>query len=68
MRMEQNRLSEIHIVPMTKADYDDVRALWMTIRGFGIRALDDSREDIERFIDRNPTTSVVAKDGDQILR
>ena len=64
---DQNRLSEIHIVPMTKADYDDVRALWMTIRGFGIRALDDSREDIERFIDRNPTTSVVAKDGDRIV-
>ena len=47
--------------PMTIADYDEVRALWMTISGFGIRTLDDSREDIERFIRRNPTTSVVAK-------
>ena len=46
---------------MTAADYDDVHALWLTIRGFGIRALDDSREDIERFILRNPTTSVVAR-------
>jgi len=52
---------------MTPEDYDDVRALWMTIRGFGIRALDDSREDIERFILRNPTTSVVAKDRDRIV-
>ena len=52
---------------MTPADYDDVRALWMTIRGFGIRALDDSREDIERFIARNPTTSVVARDGGRIV-
>ena len=60
-------LSQIVIVPMTPADYDDVRALWMTIRGFGIRALDDSREDIERFIARNPTTSVVARDGDRIV-
>ena len=60
-------LSQIVIVPMTPADYDDVRALWMTIRGFGIRALDDSREDIERFIARNPTTSVVAKDGKRIV-
>ena len=58
---------KINIVPMTPADYDDVRALWMTIRGFGIRALDDSREDIERFIARNPTTSVVARDGDRIV-
>jgi ribosomal protein S18 acetylase RimI-like enzyme len=64
---EGKPLSEIHIVPMTPADYDDVRALWMTIRGFGIRALDDSREDIERFILRNPTTSVVARDGNRIV-
>ncbi len=55
------------ISPMTVADYDDVRALWMTIRGFGIRALDDSREDVCRFILRNPTTSVVARDGDRIV-
>ncbi len=52
---------EIRLFPMTAADYDDVHALWLTIRGFGIRALDDSREDIERFIARNPTTSVVAR-------
>ncbi len=54
-------LSGLRIDPMTPADYDEVRALWMTIRGFGIRALDDSREDIERFLLRNPTTSVVAR-------
>ena len=54
-------MEEIQILPMAEADYDDVRALWMTIRGFGIRALDDSREDVVRFIRRNPTTSVVAR-------
>lgn len=54
-------MDEIQILPMAEADYDDVRALWMTIRGFGIRALDDSREDVVRFIRRNPTTSVVAR-------
>ena len=64
---EKSSLSEIVIVPMTPEDYDDVRALWMTIRGFGIRALDDSREDIVRFIERNPTTSVVAKAGSRIV-
>ena len=52
---------------MTTADYDDVRALWMTISGFGIRALDDSREDVERFIRRNPTTSVVAEMDGKIV-
>ncbi|MDD6715457.1 MAG: GNAT family N-acetyltransferase [Firmicutes bacterium] len=48
------------IRPMTKEDYDEVHALWLTIKGFGIRAVDDCREDIERFIRRNPRTSVVA--------
>ena len=60
-------MEQITLLPMTKADYDAVRALWMTIRGFGIRALDDSREDIQRFIDRNPTTSVVARAGEKIV-
>lgn len=45
---------------MTKEDYEGVRALWMTIHGFAIRSIDDSREGVERFIDRNPSTSVVA--------
>ena len=58
---------EIRLFPMTAADYDDVHALWLTIRGFGIRALDDSREDIERFILRNPTTSVVARMNGKIV-
>ena len=53
-------MGEVQILPMTEQDYDAVRALWLTIRGFGIRALDDSREDVVRFIRRNPTTSVVA--------
>ncbi len=52
---------------MREEDYDDVRALWMTIRGFGIRALDDSREDVTRFIRRNPTTSVVARADGKIV-
>ena len=60
-------MSEVRIQPMTIADYDEVRALWMKIRGFGIRALDDSLADIHRFILRNPTTSVVARAGDRIV-
>ncbi len=57
----------IEILPMTEQDYDEVHALWLTIQGFGIRALDDSREDITRFIRRNPTTSVVAKDRGRVI-
>ena len=46
---------------MTIEDYDGVRELWMTIKGFAIRSVDDSREGVELFIKRNPTTSVVAE-------
>ena len=60
-------MEDIQIRPMTAEDYDGVHALWLTIRGFGLRALDDSREDVERFIGRNPTTSVVAAAEDRII-
>lgn len=52
---------------MTMEDYDGVYALWMTIQGFGIRSIDDSREGVEKFLKRNPTTSVVAVDGEKIV-
>ena len=42
-------------------DYDQVYALWMTIPGFSIRTIDDSREGVERFLKRNPGISVVAE-------
>lgn len=48
-------------------DYDEVKALWMTIKGFGIRSVDDSREGVEIFLRRNPTTSVVAIEDDKIV-
>ena len=45
---------------MQTEDYDQVYALWMSIRGFSIRSIDDSREGVARFLRRNPDTSVVA--------
>ena len=60
-------MDEVRILPMAEEDYDAVRALWLTTRGFGIRALDDSREDVVRFIRRNPTTSVVARADGRII-
>lgn len=60
-------MSDIQIYPMTIQDYDEVHALWLTIQGFGIRAIDDSRYDIDRFIRRNPTTSVVAVSDGKIV-
>lgn len=51
---------------MTMEDYDEVYALWLTIKGFAIRSIDDSREGVERFLQRNPTTSVVAVEDGKI--
>ncbi len=45
---------------MTIEDYEGLHALWMTIKGFGIRSIDDSYVGVERFLKRNPETSVVA--------
>ena len=46
---------------MQLEDYKQVYQLWLTIDGFGIRSIDDSYEGVERFLKRNPTTSVVAE-------
>ena len=52
---------------MTIDDYDAVYKLWSGIHGFGIRSVDDSREGIEIFLKRNPTTSVVAEEDGKVV-
>ncbi len=48
-------------------DYEEVYHLWKKIRGFGLRSVDDSREGIDRFLKRNPTSSVVAVEDGKIV-
>lgn len=57
----------MEIRSMTVEDYDGVYALWMSIKGFAIRSLDDSREGVERFLKRNPGNSVVAIEDGKIV-
>ncbi len=38
-----------------------------SIKGFGIRSIDDSKEGVERFLKRNPTTSVVAVEDGKVV-
>ena len=52
---------------MTIEDYQGVHDLWMTIKGFAIRSIDDSLEGVERFLKRNPATSVVAEENGEIV-
>ena len=53
----------MNIRPMSIADYDQLRALWLSTPGMGLNNLDDSREGIDRFIARNPSTSFVATEN-----
>lgn len=57
----------IIIREMVIDDYDKVYELWMGIKGFGIRTVDDSREGVERFLKRNPATSAVAEQNGRIV-
>ena len=54
----------MNIRPMSIADYDQLRALWLSTPGMGLNDLDDSREGIDKFIVRNPRTSFVATEND----
>lgn len=51
---------------MTKSDYDQVLAVWLAAEGLSHI---ESREEFERFIERNPGLSVVCRDveADQVI-
>ncbi len=50
----------IEIRETTMEDYDGVYDLWTNTPGMGLNTTDDSREGIERYLRRNPSTSFVA--------
>lgn len=52
---------------MKTEDYEGVHSLWLSIKGFSIRSIDDSREGVERFLRRNPDTSIVAEENGEII-
>ena len=41
---------------MTIEDYEEVYKLWMSCAGMGLNNLDDSKEGITKFLQRNPDT------------
>ncbi len=47
----------------TMDDYDAVYALWQNTPGMGLNSIDDSRESIARYLQRNPATCFTAKEG-----
>jgi len=49
---------------MTIEDYDTVYQLWTLCTGMGLNNIDDSKEGIQKFLDRNPETCFVAVQDD----
>ena len=52
---------------MIETDYDQVYQLWLSCVGMGLNDLDDSKEGIARFLQRNPQTCLVAVENQTII-
>ncbi|MBR1527999.1 MAG: GNAT family N-acetyltransferase [Oscillospiraceae bacterium] len=52
---------------MNISDYEQVYQLWISCAGMGLNNLDDSKEGIERFLNRNPETCFVAEKEQKIV-
>ena len=57
----------ITIRPMAIEDYDQVYGLWISTPGMGLNSIDDSRDGIGKYLERNPGTSFVAMDGGELV-
>jgi N-acetylglutamate synthase len=57
----------MHIQTMTINDYDEVYNLWVNTPGMGLNNLDDSKEGIEKFLQRNPNTCFVARENGKLI-
>lgn len=60
-------MENMQIRTMTIYDYEKVYALWMSCKNMGFNDIDDSKEGISRFLERNPNTSFVAMENDEML-
>ena len=60
-------MNEVKIRTMTLADYDDVYALWLSCNGMGLNNLDESKDGIARFLERNPETCFVALESEKLI-
>ena len=52
---------------MQISDYDSIYNLWINTPGMGLNSVDDSKDGIEKFFKRNPTTCFVAEEDSKIV-
>lgn len=65
--MTNEKETKFSVRTMTIDDYQGVHDLWLSIKGFSIRSIDDSYEGVAKFIARNPATSIVAEADGHIV-
>jgi len=52
---------------MKISDYEAVYELWEATEGMGLRSMDDSKNGISKFINRNPNTNFVCRINDKVV-
>ena len=57
----------MNIRTMHIGDYEKVYQLWMSCAGMGLNNVDDSRDGIDKFLNRNPDTCFVAEINSRIV-
>ncbi len=57
----------MNIRKMTINDYEGVYELWINTPGMGMRSVDDSKEGIEKYLNRNPETYFIAEAENKII-
>ncbi|MDO5520107.1 MAG: GNAT family N-acetyltransferase [bacterium] len=57
----------MRIRKMVIEDYEQVYGLWVRTPGMGLNSVDDSREGIARYLNRNPDTCFVAEEEGEII-
>lgn len=60
-------MNDIIIRKMNIDDYNSVYNLWLSCKGMGLNNLDDSKDGMERFLNRNPDTCFVAISNKNIV-
>jgi len=57
----------MNIRVMEISDYEQVYNMWLSCVGMGFNNVDDSKEGIEKFLKRNPTSCFVAIEDDIVV-
>ncbi len=55
------------IFTMKIEDYEEVFNLWSNTDGMGLRSLDDSKEGIHMFLNRNPNTNFICRNREEVV-